>query len=243
MVCGPLEPTHLLPVALQPPLRLQGWGPDVPLQDHAVPAPRRELVSVPGQRPWRPGRGQGRLRPGPPRDHTCPPGDWVAPHRHVPCGLPAWTASSLRPHPRSARSLCACPRPPDSPRTDHTGDGAGMRPRHGDHSLTGLPGSPSPSLLQGLGATSLRVPLGQENTPAWNPQGEQPNTLADTLNICVRPRGAAVSAVEAGGGGGGWSSGNQVWPRVSGEEPHLCNHLYQAGDRQRCRGHSWSLHK
>lgn len=90
-----------------------------------------------------------------------------------------------------------------------------MRPRHGDHSLTGLPGSPSPSLLQGLGATSLRVPLGQENTPAWNPQGEQPNTLADTLNICVRPRGAAVSAVEAGGG----------W-RVVFREPSLAEGLW-----------------
>jgi hypothetical protein len=31
VVRGPLEATDLLPVALKPPLRLQGWGADVPL--------------------------------------------------------------------------------------------------------------------------------------------------------------------------------------------------------------------
>lgn len=51
MVRGPLEAAHLLPVALQPPLGLQRWRTDVPLQDDTVTAAGRELLGVPGQRP------------------------------------------------------------------------------------------------------------------------------------------------------------------------------------------------
>ena len=46
VVRGPLQPTHLLPVALQPPLGT-GGGPHVTLQDHPVPAARRQLLAVP----------------------------------------------------------------------------------------------------------------------------------------------------------------------------------------------------
>lgn len=49
VIRGPFEPTDLLPVSLEPPLRLQGRGADVTLQDHPVPAPGRQLVRVPRQ--------------------------------------------------------------------------------------------------------------------------------------------------------------------------------------------------
>jgi len=53
VVRAPLEATHLLPVALEPALRLQRRGPDVSLQDDPVAAPRRQLVGVPRQCTWR----------------------------------------------------------------------------------------------------------------------------------------------------------------------------------------------
>lgn len=46
VVRWPLEAAHFLPVTLQPPL-CRGGRPDVPLQDHSVPATRRQLFSVP----------------------------------------------------------------------------------------------------------------------------------------------------------------------------------------------------
>jgi len=58
MVRGPLEPADLLPVALQPPLGA-GGGPHVPLQDHAVPAARRQLLAVPRQHTWTGREGEG----------------------------------------------------------------------------------------------------------------------------------------------------------------------------------------
>lgn len=58
MVCRPLEPTDLLPVALEPPLRLQGGGTDVPLEDHSVSAPRRQLVCIPSQGTCERGRAE-----------------------------------------------------------------------------------------------------------------------------------------------------------------------------------------
>ena len=41
---------------------------------------------------------------------------WPGPHQRVQCGPPAPTASSQRPHPRSARSPCVCPLQPGFPR-------------------------------------------------------------------------------------------------------------------------------
>lgn len=48
VVRRPFETAHFLPVTLQPPLSSRG-RPDVPLQDHSVPTPRRQLLSVPRQ--------------------------------------------------------------------------------------------------------------------------------------------------------------------------------------------------
>lgn len=48
VVRRPLEAAHFLPVALQPALG-GGRGPDVPLEDHTVPAARRQLLAIPRQ--------------------------------------------------------------------------------------------------------------------------------------------------------------------------------------------------
>lgn len=59
MVCAPLKAADLLAMALQAALGLQRRRADVPLQDHAVAAARRQLVCVPCQRACRGERGGG----------------------------------------------------------------------------------------------------------------------------------------------------------------------------------------
>lgn len=129
MVCAPLEPTDFLPVSLETAFRLERRGSDVPLQDHAITTPRRQLVCIPRQGTWQreaKGRSKGRWF----TRHELQ--RWTITSANVnegwhPLGLwtthPLWRcvplkqrASCLLLHPRSERSPYEFPLPPGSPK-------------------------------------------------------------------------------------------------------------------------------